>query len=252
MGIPGPTVGRVRADVEGDGDEVPDLDIEDFVSVLKALEGVGADTEMTMDDLRRVVEGGLEREAERRAQCATGEDEGEAERVGVAVDVDAELSEVAEALILPGSVVEGGHANMGLCEPVGVSRGMVARMAQELVEDGVVARVEGMEELVCGVCEGPVKYRMATAKCAAKVVEVKRRRDRRHRRERLEGEGDGVGAESRIFEERNAKVTKQSDLENMFSDFFGQIVKEWNPCSRTLGPVGTCGTQRLARMTWSW
>ena len=131
MGIPGPTVGRVRADVEGDGDEVPDLDIEDFVSVLKALEGVGADTEMTMDDLRRVVEGGLEREAERRAQCATGEDEGEAERVGVAVDVDAELSEVAEALILPGSVVEGGHANMGLCEPVGVSRGMVARLAQD-------------------------------------------------------------------------------------------------------------------------
>ena len=93
MGIPGPTVGRVRADVEGDGDEVPDLDIEDFVSVLKALEGVGADTEMTMDDLRRVVEGGLEREAERRAQCATGEDEGEAERVGVACDVDAEVSE---------------------------------------------------------------------------------------------------------------------------------------------------------------
>ena len=99
----------------------------------------------------------------------------------------------------------------------------------------MVARVEEMEELVCGVCEGPVKYRMATAKCAAKVVEVKRRRDRRHRRERLEGEGDGVGAESRIFEERNAKVSKQSDLENMFSDFFGEIVKEWNPCFTDTG-----------------
>ena len=82
----------------------------------------------------------LERETERRAQCATEEVEGEAETVGVACDVVAEVSDdstVGEvASIVPGSVVSGSPADVG--EQVGVSRRMVARMAQELVEDGVL------------------------------------------------------------------------------------------------------------------
>ena len=30
-------------------------------------------------------------------------------------------------------------------------------------------------------------------------------------------------------------MSKQSDLENLFSDFFGGIVKEWNPCFTDAG-----------------
>jgi len=209
MGKRGPRMCRVRADVDGDGDEAPDTLSEDLRVAVKVMEEF---------DEECVV---LERDLRDRLRSALARDAGE--------EVYGDMDDKAEELeSVPGGGAEGSDANAEPAPGDGWSA-RVTDVLRELVARGVAEVLfEGQDECgyrrVAAVVRPRSEQVAATARCG--------------RRGRPDGVGAGQGlaqmiaspAAADVFHERNRDVRLQSDLESSFAEFFGGMVSEWNPC----------------------
>ena len=199
VGIPAPRFGRVLADVDGNGDvqgnSAKDSEEGYQKLVLEFLSEPGA-----RDGLEKSVVMGNLQDAMRLNQC--GADDGSSgEENGGSDNPGDDAAVVAQAEAVLNNMLEGDM----LVEAVVGARHMYRR------SEGV-RQAEDAENLVVG-------------------REGQQGRQDDVRVERLVGQQ----VELQLLTDRNVEVSKQSDLEKRFAEFFGRLVSEWNPCYSETG-----------------
>ena len=207
VGLPGPRVGRVHADLDGEGDLPPSTRDDDVRAVLRWLwqEGGAAEWEARGPMALGVVQGQV------RALLARSQTGGAGAQGGAEGSVPGTESEGEGA----GSESEAGAQGVDLLA------GRADDVIAALVEDGSLETSGGEAG------EGAdVRYRVVPAPPVSGEAAVARGRGRRGVRERR------VQAVLRDFgalQPEMEHVDLQSRPEQQFSAFFGGVVSEWNP-----------------------
>ena len=238
VGTPGPRVQRVKADVEGEGDEGPQTVKLDVLTVLRAVRREWpVEDQWSRAQVEDWVSRALARDDAEHAAMAKQE-------IG---DVDGDLG---------GSESSGGEEpGVEGVEGAGVARGgmcgRVSGVVKELIERGEV------EEVFPEGCEGrsDVQFRRVPPVEKAMRLAEGEKRGRGHPvgEPRAYREEHSVAAveELGVLREAEGETQLQSDLERAFAKFFEDVVSEWNPCFRKKAVGATGGMRTSVRMTWT-